>query len=64
MVSDALCRYPMVYDAHIGVTAEGGVVRLSGVLSEVGDSYEVHRVATAVSGVTRVVNNLQLVNRR
>jgi osmotically-inducible protein OsmY len=63
-VKEALRRDPVLYDAHIAVTAEGGVVRLSGVLSEADDLYEVPRIAKAVPGVTRVVSNLQLVDRR
>ena len=63
-VREALRRDPMLYDAHITVNAERGVVRLSGVLSEADDFYQVRRIANGVPGVTRVVNNLQLVDRR
>jgi osmotically-inducible protein OsmY len=63
-VQDALRRAPLLYDVHITVTAVGGVVRLSGVLSEADDFYEVRRIASAVPGVRRVDANLQLVDRR
>lgn len=63
-VREALRQDPVLYDAHIAVTAEGGVVRLSGVLSEAEDIYEVRRIAKAVPGVTRVVSDLKLVDRR
>lgn len=63
-VQDALRRDPVLYDTHVDVAVVGGVVRLSGVLSEAEDFYEVRRVASIVPGVTRVVSNLQLVDRR
>jgi osmotically-inducible protein OsmY len=63
-VQDALRRDPLLYDVHITVTAEAGVVRLSGVLSEADDIYEVRRIVKAVPGVTRVANDLRLVDRR
>ncbi len=63
-VRDILRRDPVLYDAHVAVTAEGGVVRLFGVLSEADDFYEVRRIVGAVPGVRRVASDLQLVDRR
>ena len=63
-VRETLREDPLLYDAHVAVSAEGGVVRLTGVLSEADDFYEVRRVVRAIPGVTRVASDLQLVDRR
>ena len=53
-----------IYDAHIDITANRGVVHLSGVISYADDFAETWRVAKSVTGVRKVISDLQLVDRR
>jgi osmotically-inducible protein OsmY len=53
-----------IYDAHIEITANRGVVHLSGVVSYADDFAETWRVAKSVAGVRKVISDLQLVDRR
>jgi len=63
-VKAALVRDPYLYVEHIDVTANRGVVRLSGVVAEADDLTNAVRVAKSVAGVKRVLNDLKLVDRR
>jgi len=63
-VKEELLRDPRIYDSHIEVTAERGVVRLHGVIAEAEDFAEARRVAKSVPGVKNVVSELHLVDRR
>jgi osmotically-inducible protein OsmY len=63
-VKEALSSDPSIYDAHIEVTADRGVVRLYGVIAEAEDFAEARRVAKSVPGVRKVVSELRLVDRR
>ena len=49
-----------LYARHIVVRADNGVVRLSGFVWEPPDLTEAVRVASAVQGVSRVENDLEL----
>jgi len=63
-VKAALLRDPRIYDAHIEVTADRGVVRLHGVVAETEDFAEARRVAKSIRGVKTVISDLRLVDRR
>ena len=49
-----------LYARHIIVRADNGVVRLSGFVWDPPDLVEAVRIASAVQGVSRVVNTLEL----
>jgi osmotically-inducible protein OsmY len=49
-----------LYARHIIVRADNGVVRLSGFVWDPPDVVEAERIASAVQGVSRVVNTLEL----
>ncbi len=59
-VQQALDADRTLYDRHILIRADNGVVRLSGFVWDQPDLVEAERVAGSVQGVTRVVNALEL----
>jgi osmotically-inducible protein OsmY len=59
-VEQALNADKDLYARHIVVRADNGVVRLSGFVWEPPELDEAVRVASAVQGVSRVVNSLEL----
>jgi len=59
-VDRALLGDPQMYARHIDVDATRGVVRLSGFVWTSDDLYEAQRVAANVPGVTKVVDQLEL----
>jgi osmotically-inducible protein OsmY len=63
-LKEALSRDQRIYDAHIEVTSDRGVVRLYGVIAEAEDFAEARRVAWSVPGVKKVISELRLVDRR
>jgi osmotically-inducible protein OsmY len=63
-VTAALQRDPSIYDSHIDVTTERGVVTLRGVIAESDDFAEARRVARSVVGVKKVLSDLTLVDPR
>ena len=63
-VKVAFLRDLRIYEEHIDVSANRGVVHLSGVISYADDFSETWRVAKSVAGVKKVTSDLQLVDRR
>jgi hyperosmotically inducible protein len=59
-VQAALDGDKRLYAKHIFVRAENGVVRLSGYVWDPPDLEEARQVAEGVTGVTQVVNSLEL----
>ncbi len=59
-VDRALLGDPDIYARHIDVDVTRGVVRLSGFVWTSDDLYEAQRVAANVPGVTKVVDQLEL----
>ena len=59
-VQAALNADTLLYSRHIRVLADGGVVNLSGYVWSRDDLDEAKRVASAVPGVTNVVNDMEL----
>jgi osmotically-inducible protein OsmY len=59
-VQAALNADKLLYSRHITVRADGGVVNLSGYVWSRDDLDEAKRVASAVPGVTNVVNDMEL----
>lgn len=59
-VQQALDADRTLYDRHILIRADNGVVRLSGFVWDQPDLVEAERVAGSVQGVSRVVNALEL----
>jgi osmotically-inducible protein OsmY len=59
-VERSLLDDPRIFARHIDVSADRGVVTLSGFVWSTGDLYAAERIATNVPGVTRVDSNLEL----
>jgi len=59
-VDRALRDDPNIYARHIDIDVNRGVVRLSGFVWTSDDLYAARRVASTVPGVTRVVDQLEL----
>jgi hyperosmotically inducible protein len=59
-VEAALSADKSLFAKHITASADNGVVHLSGYIWEEGDFEEANFVASAVPGVVRVVNDLEL----
>lgn len=59
-VESALAADQELYSRHITVKADDGVIRLTGFVWDPPDLEEAVRIAEGVSGVTRVVNSLEL----
>jgi osmotically-inducible protein OsmY len=59
-VEQALASDQELYSRHIIVRADDGVVRLTGFVWDPPDIIEAERIASAVQGVSRVVNSLEL----
>lgn len=59
-VTAAVQQDPFIFGDHITVTVENGVVRLEGVVNDLGDLYRVLRLARRTAGKgRRVVNSLE-----
>ena len=59
-VERSLLDDPRIFARHIDVSAERGVVTLSGFVWSTGDLCAAERIATNVPGVTRVDSDLEL----
>lgn len=59
-VENALYADKALYAKHIFVSADNGVVRLTGYVWEASDFETATLIAEGVQGVTQVVNNLEL----
>jgi osmotically-inducible protein OsmY len=59
-VDTALQADRLLYAKHISVSADNGVVRLTGYVWESPDLTEAQRIAESVDGVAGVVNDLEL----
>jgi osmotically-inducible protein OsmY len=59
-VQVALSADDLLYSRHITVHADGGVVSLGGYVWSQPDLEEAKRIAAAVPGVTRVINEMEL----
>jgi osmotically-inducible protein OsmY len=60
---EALRQDPAVHQPNIGVTVEGGVVRLQGSVPSPTEQWEAGRVAQNIEGVRAVINHLEVVAR-
>ena len=58
-VTAAVQQDPYIFGDHITVTVENGVVRLEGVVNDLGDLYRALRLARRIAGKGRVVNSLE-----
>jgi hypothetical protein len=58
-VTTAVQQQPYIFSNHLTVTAENGVVRLEGRLSDRHDLLSVLRLARRIAGKGRVVNNIE-----
>jgi osmotically-inducible protein OsmY len=58
-VTAAVQQDPYIFGDHITVSAENGVVRLEGVVNDLGDLYRALRLARRIAGKGRVVNSLE-----
>ena len=59
-VISALSADKVLFARHISVRANRGVVHLAGYVWDVSDLYHAKRIAAAVPGVTRVVDEMEL----
>lgn len=59
-VEQALASDKELFSRHIIVRADDGVVRLTGFVWDPPDIVEAERIASAVEGVSKVVNSLEL----
>jgi osmotically-inducible protein OsmY len=60
-VESALHADPYFYDEHVTVTVKNGIVRLEGIVFDVGDMQDARRIIRKkVPGVKRVVNDLEI----
>jgi osmotically-inducible protein OsmY len=59
-VSSALNADPEIYARHIDVRADNGVVHLGGYVWSDGDLFKAQQIAATVSGVTEVVDDMEL----
>jgi osmotically-inducible protein OsmY len=60
-VQSALHADPCFYDEHVTVTVKNGIVRLQGIVFDVGDIQDARRIIRIkVAGVKRVVNELEI----
>jgi len=59
-VSSALSADKLLYSRHIDIRADKGVVHLGGYVWTDVDLYRAEEIASAVPGVTRVENQLEL----
>src|ERR1039457_4327246 len=57
-------RNDLIYDDHIDVTADRGVVHLSGVVSYADNFSEIWRISRSVPGLKGWTSDLTLVDRR
>ena len=58
-VTAAVQQDPYIFGDHISVTVENGIVRLEGVVNDLGDLHRVLRLARRIAGKGRVVNSLE-----
>ena len=58
-VTAAVQEDPYIFGDHITVTVENGIVRLEGVVDDLGDLHRVLRLARRIAGKGRVVNSLE-----
>ena len=59
-VTAAVQQDPYIFGDHITVTVEGGVVRLEGIVDDLGDLHRILRLARRIAGKGPVVNDLEL----
>ncbi len=60
-VATALEQDPYIFSEHVSVTAENGVVKVEGVVTEVSDLLAILRLARRIAGKGRVVDEIQFV---
>ena len=58
-VRAAVQQDPYIFGDHISVTVENGIVRLEGVVNDLGDLHRVLRLARRIAGQGRVANYLE-----
>ena len=60
-VETALHNDPYFYDEHVTVTVKNGIVRLEGIVFDVGDIQDARRIIRKkVPGVKRLVNEMEI----
>lgn len=57
-VTRALQEQPLIFTEHISVTAEKGIVRLTGVVQDLPELYAILKAARGIAGTRRVVNEI------
>jgi osmotically-inducible protein OsmY len=57
-VNTALRKDPYIFSDHVTVTAQDGVVRVGGVVRDLGDLLAILRLAHRIAGKGRVVNEI------
>ncbi|MGC1520333.1 MAG: BON domain-containing protein [Steroidobacteraceae bacterium] len=60
-VVTALREDRYIFGDHVAVTTEHGVVRLEGIVSDLGDLFQMLRLARRIAGKGRVINALRYV---
>jgi osmotically-inducible protein OsmY len=58
-VTAAVQQDPYIFGDHITVTVENGIVRLEGIVNDLGDLHRVLRLARRIAAKGRVVNDLE-----
>jgi osmotically-inducible protein OsmY len=59
-VQQALEGDPYIYTGHISVSAEGGVVRVEGMVEDPYDMLQILRMARRIAGKRRVINEIEV----
>ena len=55
-----LDKAPYIYTRHVNINADGGVVRLSGIVTGDYEMIETLRITRNVPGVTKVLNEIEI----
>ena len=60
-VTTALQQNPYIFSDHVSVTADRGVVRVTGVVRDLPNLFAILRLARRIAGQGRVVNEIEYV---
>jgi osmotically-inducible protein OsmY len=60
-VTEALEQDPYIFSDHVSVTADQGVVRVTGVVRDLPNLFAILRLARRIAGQGRVVNEIEYV---
>jgi osmotically-inducible protein OsmY len=59
-VAQALDSDPYLFTGHISVSAEGGIVRVEGMVEDPSDMLQILRLARRIAGKRRVINEIEV----